>query len=120
MVTVLIIDDDPAFGRLLKHFLTEDGTEAAAMSGRDALALLQDSYGRPHLVILDLVPGMDGREVFQQIRGAGANCPIIFCSAFGAAAANREIGGQGAIEKPFEPQRLVEMVHTLTEVGAHH
>jgi DNA-binding response OmpR family regulator len=120
MMTILIIDDDPAFGRLLKHFLTEDGTEARAMSLGDALALLQGSYGNPDLIVLDLVPGMDGREVFHQIRGAGATCPIVFCSAFGAAAANREIGGQGAIEKPFEPQRLVEMVHTLTGVGARH
>ncbi len=34
----------------------------------------------------------------------------MFCSSFGAVAANQELGGQGAIEKPFDPDHLVAAV----------
>jgi DNA-binding response OmpR family regulator len=116
MVRVLVVDDDAAIGRLLRLTLTSSGIDVhIASSGESALALLQDGYKEPNLILLDLsMPGIDGREVFRLARGAGISCPIVFCSSFGAAAANQELGGHGAIEKPFDPLVVLEMVSTIT------
>ena len=76
---------------------------------------LTETEPEPDLILLDLaMPGMDGQELFQEVRRAGVVCPIVICSAYGAAQANRELGGQGSIEKPFDPVELVATVRTLT------
>jgi DNA-binding response OmpR family regulator len=107
---VLIVDDDQAIVRLISVVLNFDGIEVEkAYSGEEALVSLEND--RPDLILLDLsLPGMDGREVFRRVRASGIEVPIIFCSSFGAEGANDELGGQGAVEKPFEPESLLEAV----------
>jgi DNA-binding response OmpR family regulator len=39
--------------------------------------------------------------------------PVLIASAFGARAAQAELGAHGAIEKPFDPEELVEAVTQL-------
>ena len=115
MVTVLVVDDDPAIGRMLQLILSTEGIEVARVeNGPSALLWLDEHNLEPDLVLLDLMmPGMDGREVFREARRNGLNSPVIFCSAYGAAAANRELGGQGAIDKPFNPETLITTVAAL-------
>jgi DNA-binding response OmpR family regulator len=112
MSTVLIVDDDKGIVRLLSSVLACEGFDVEkAYSGEDGLSFFQHGESRPDLVLLDLsMPGMDGREFFQQVRARGFAGPVMFCSSWGAASANRELGGQGAIEKPFDPDVLVECV----------
>jgi CheY-like chemotaxis protein len=116
MNTVLIIDDDRALVRLIQRILhTHDPSIALDMaySGQEALVRLGTDAGRqpPDAILLDLsMPGMGGREFFQLARERGYAGPIIFCSAYGAAEANAELGGQGALNKPFEPDDLISAV----------
>lgn len=119
MVTVLVVDDDPAIGQLMKIILAIDGIEVQrASSGEAALALLQDRDAEPDVIVLDLMmPGMDGREAFKEMRRAGVDSPILFCSAYGAQEANKELGGQGAIDKPFHPEILLASIQELTNAG---
>ena len=73
---VLIVDDDPAFVRLVDRVLTEKGYEVVkAMDGQGALRLLFDR--RPDMVLLDVVmPGMDGWQICRRIRDL-SDVPII-------------------------------------------
>jgi DNA-binding response OmpR family regulator len=112
MSNVLVIDDDPAIVRLVLVALLSAGIEGvAAYSGAEGMAYLQDGHAPPGLILLDLsMPEMDGRDFFNLARGGGYAGPIVFFSAVGAARANQEMGGQGAIEKPFDPDDLIAEV----------
>jgi DNA-binding response OmpR family regulator len=116
LVNVLIIDDDPAIGRLLRVILSLEGMEVAqAHSGEAAIDYLDEVATRPDFILLDIaMPGMNGLEVFQEARRVGVACPIVFCSSYGAEKANRELGAQGAIQKPFDPLEIISLVRSLT------
>jgi len=77
---ILIIDDDPAFVRLVEQVLTPAGFEVlAAASGGDGLRLLFAQ--RPDLVLLDVVmPEMDGWQTCQRIRDI-TDVPVIMLTA---------------------------------------
>jgi DNA-binding response OmpR family regulator len=115
MTRVLIIDDDPAVVRLVSLVLhIEDIAVESACSGEEGMLYLSDGNPTPDLILLDLaMPGMGGREFFRQARSAGYEGPVLFCSAYGATAANKELGGQGAVEKPFDPEDLLASVRLL-------
>lgn len=68
MVQILIIDDDPAIGQLLKRTLKSQGYEVTLTSdGKEGLA--QARQLRPALVICDwLMPHINGLEVCRQIK----------------------------------------------------
>jgi|SRR5688572_7173505 len=116
MVNVLIVDDDQSIGRLLRLVLALEGIEVAqTYSGEAAMDYLLDAETYPDFILLDLaMPGMDGREVFREARRAGIDCPIVFCSSYGAIQAKTELGAQGAIVKPFDPAEVVETIRALT------
>ena len=73
---ILVIDDDPAFAKLVGQTLTQKGYEVlSATSGGDGLRLLFDR--RPDMVLLDVVmPGMDGWKTCSRIREI-SDVPII-------------------------------------------
>jgi len=77
---ILVIDDDPAFARLVEHVLTQKGYEVLnASRGEDGLRLL--FAHRPDMVLLDLVmPGMNGWQACSRIREI-SDIPIIMLTA---------------------------------------
>lgn len=118
--TVLVVDDDRGIVNVVSALLaTEDVAVRKAYSGAAGLALLQSEPAPPDLILLDLsMPGMDGREFYQRARHDGYDGPVIICSAYGAAQARREMGAQGAIEKPFDPDMLVDLVRDCLPASA--
>jgi two-component system KDP operon response regulator KdpE len=78
-IRVLVVDDEPQIVRALAVNLQALGYKVdAAHSGEEALRLAADH--RPDAVILDLgLPGMDGLEVIQGLRG-WTTVPIIVLS----------------------------------------
>ena len=77
---VLIVDDDEAVLTMLGKVMKSSGIEAdVARCGTEAIELA----GRGHydLMLLDVnMPGMDGFEVVQTLRGRGIRLPIIIVS----------------------------------------
>jgi two-component system KDP operon response regulator KdpE len=65
---VLVVDDDPAFVRLVEQALTHNGYDVLkAGSGQEGLRLL--FHQKPDIVLLDVVmPGMDGWQTCRRIR----------------------------------------------------
>ena len=112
---VLVVDDDINLTRLLRAILRTSGLDVTtASTGPEALSLAVAQVF--HLIVLDLrLPGMDGRTVFRELRARGVNTPVLIASAFGARSAQLELGAQGSIEKPFDPEWLLEAVDKILE-----
>jgi DNA-binding response OmpR family regulator len=108
--SVLIVDDDPNLTRFLSTVLSLDGHEVVTAS--DGLAALDVLRQRGvDVIVLDLqMPRMDGRTFFRQLRGQGDTTPVLIASAFDAGDAQRELGAEGAIEKPFTPDSLARAI----------
>ena len=112
---VLVVDDDAAISRLLRVLLESQNFRVRlARNGSDALEALPEF--KPDLVLLDLqMPVMDGRTFYKQFRSLGHDVPVILLSAFSVEAAQRELGAEGAIAKPFDPLHLGGAVSQLLE-----
>ncbi len=80
--TILIVDDLPENIDILKAILEDDYNIKAARNGEIALKIARTS-SPPDLVLLDVVmPGMDGIQVYQELKkdSATAGIPIVFIS----------------------------------------
>jgi DNA-binding NarL/FixJ family response regulator len=68
-ISVLLVDDNPAFLRIAARFLQEHGDVAvvgAAGGGEEALAMAQDL--QPDIVVIDLaMPGLSGLEAIPRL-----------------------------------------------------
>ena len=118
---ILVVDDDPDLLKLLQIRLNAAGYDTlAAENAETAIAKL--SMVRPHLVITDLrMPGMDGMALFEQIRVAHPNLPVIILTAHGtipdAVAATRQ-GVFGFLTKPFDSRSLLAEVEKAVRLSA--
>lgn len=112
---VLVIDDDVSLSRLVRTILSTAHYDVAqAYNGIEGLELTNREH--PDVIVLDLqMPQMDGRGFFQELRARGDRTPVIVSSAFGARRAQRELGAEASLEKPFEPDALVATVARLLE-----
>jgi DNA-binding response OmpR family regulator len=110
---VLVVDDDAAVLRILKVVLQEDGfTVTTASNGKEALGQLGDES--PNAVVLDLeMPMMDGRTFFREMRMRGFDTPVLILSAYDPRSAQRELHAEACMNKPFDPEELVQRVRDL-------
>lgn len=114
MSRVLIVDDDPAVGRLLGIILKCAGHEAEAADEISEAGELLQSWD-PDVVLLDLwIGNQDGRELFRTARDQGFSTPFIVLSAYEAKRASDELGAQGWLDKPFEIETLLGMVQNYS------
>ena len=109
---ILIIDDDPIQGLLLKEMLKKGSfTHKYINDGRNIISILEKES--IDLILLDiLMPNISGYEVCNLIRSDNRFCeiPIIFLSASNSkkdVVKGFEIGGQDFIVKPFNAQELI-------------
>jgi DNA-binding response OmpR family regulator len=118
---VLIAEDDPDTLVILRINLTAAGIETMlAGDGRTAIARIEAD--RPDAVLLDvLLPGIDGWQVLEVLHAKGNPVPVVMCSAkdniYDLQRA-RELGAVAYLTKPFDIDRLVEVVTEV--VGMRH
>jgi DNA-binding response OmpR family regulator len=114
---VFIIDDDRSLLSLLRVIFQD--AEFAVQTYLDARIALEDvQKSEPDVIILDLeMPAMTGREFYRAVREAGVETPILLLSAYGARAAQIELGANGYVDKPFEPDQLIEATRKLFQDG---
>lgn len=109
--SILVVEDDTALQELLLFNLEKDGWDVTvADSGETALLKVVDLV--PDMIVLDLMlPGVDGRQVCQQVRRypKTSTIPIIMMSAMGQdkdVVAGLEMGADDYLAKPFSPDVL--------------
>ena len=112
---VLIIDDDPRLGDLLRGYLEQNGvTVAVALDGTRGLAALSAQVF--DAVVLDvMMPGMDGLEVCKKIRQT-SRIPVVMLTAKGDETdrvVGLEIGADDYMAKPFSPRELLARLRAV-------
>src|SRR5437867_9008007 len=110
---ILLVDDEPRLSHMIAMVLEAEGFEVEqAENGRVGLRALEES--EPEVILLDLeMPEVDGRTFYNECRSAGFEGPVVIVSGFGARRAQRELGAQAALEKPFDPDELIDIVRHL-------
>lgn len=109
---ILVVDDEVSLRKALATNLRARGYEVdVAETGEQALVLAADRH--PDLVVLDLgLPGIDGVEVIEGIRG-WSRVPIVVLSARGAEDAKvaaLDAGADDFVTKPFGMAELLARV----------
>jgi two-component system OmpR family response regulator len=115
--TILIMDDDLALQTVLEIALHEAGYEVIlANDGQEGVEKLKTFS--PDLVISDIMmPQMDGVETFQRIKEQlqDRGIPIFIMTALNRKPWFADLEAEGAviIQKPFEIDRLLQLVHDM-------
>ena len=118
---VLVVDDERPYNRMLVDYLQSFGkglVVGSAYDGFDAGRMVQQH--RPRVILLDiLMPGMDGIEVCERIKGdpATEGCVVIGMTGHYSQELESRMAEAGALtllEKPFSMDELVGM---LRQVG---
>lgn len=115
--TVLVVDDTPAYVRLLTTLLTRRGYRAHGAGSAEAALELATSV-LPDLILLDVkMPGMGGYELCECLKAdpRTSNIPVIFIS--GADRIDDKVhafasGGVDYIAKPFHDAEVLARVAT--------
>lgn len=110
--TVLVVDDDPLIHQLLKAELEREKVVVIlADDGLSALRLAREH--RPAAIVLDMyLPKIDGWTVLAELKSDAAlsAIPVIIISVAEERARGFSLGACEYLVKPFEAQRLVDVV----------
>jgi len=118
---ILIVDDELDMLMLLQMII-EDNTDyevETTNNPSEALKLLDGNCF--DLVVSDLkMPGMDGLELFGEIRQMCPATPVIMITAYGSAQAAEEalqVGVDDFITKPFRKERILFTIRRSLEMA---
>lgn len=118
--TILLVEDEPAVRDVVARALRAHGFHVLeAADGEDALSAAQ-AYNAPiHLVISDVImPKMDGRALFEQLRSWYPNLRFLFVSGYASGAiGTAELRGPATdfLAKPFNGELLYVTVRALLD-----
>lgn len=113
MKTILMIDDEIYAREFLAKMLEHQGYRVlTAGTGEDGISLYDQH--RPDYVFLDvLLPGIDGEEVFRQIRHIDQNAAIFFVTGTEMIFSRQDaltLGARGYLPKPILPSQIIELL----------
>ena len=113
--TILLVEDEPSVGELVRGYLTRDGYRVIwVRSGEDALVELDRHPVR--MVLLDIgLPGKDGFDICRTIRGR-SQVPILMLTARDEEpdrVVGLEVGADDYLTKPFSPRELVARMKAI-------
>ena len=117
-LTVLIVEDDPHVLLGCQQALAlEDIRSEGVSTAEQALALVGDNF--PGIVISDIrLPGIDGLELLKRLKARDRSLPVVLITGHGdismAVGAMRD-GAYDFMEKPFSPERLVDVARRALE-----
>jgi CheY-like chemotaxis protein len=114
---ILVVDDEPMIRQLVADALQEFGYHVdTAANGAEALEIMRQAV--PHAIVLDLMmPRLGGTGFVELLRlnPLIASVPVLLVTAaYGARETAERIGAQAYLTKPFELDRLIELVGELT------
>jgi two-component system, NtrC family, response regulator AtoC len=120
MVSILVVDDEEPFRRLLKNELARKGyAVSVAADGSDALRLMRENPF--DAILLDVVmPGVDGLSLMKKLKEDPSSPPIIVLTGKATVETAVEAMKNGAYDyltKPYKLDELVIVVDRACEYG---
>ena len=114
---ILIVDDEPNMLHMLSSILKQDGFEPlCAGSAQQALELAESD--RFDFILSDVrMPGMDGIQLLEHLRGRGIDAIVILMSAYGSVELALEAMRKGAYDYISKPFKADEVVLTLRKAS---
>ncbi|MCL6592163.1 MAG: response regulator [Firmicutes bacterium] len=117
--TILVVDDAAVIRLMLRKILSEGGYEVTGEAATGKEAVQKYNLLKPDLVIMDItMPEMNGLAALKEIKATDPHARVVICSAMGQKQLVQEAVEAGALSfmvKPFDPERVLEVVaKTLT------
>ena len=115
-ITILLAEDEPALGMIIKESLeTRNFKVLLCDNGEKALEVYKTK--QPELLVLDvMMPKKDGFTLAKEIRALDDTVPIIFLTAKSQTRDVVEgftIGGNDYLKKPFSMEELIVRINNL-------
>ncbi|CAM1360463.1 Transcriptional regulatory protein RprY [Tenacibaculum litoreum] len=118
IITVLLAEDEPSLGQIVKESLETRNFEVFhALNGEEAYEIYQTNS--PDILVLDvMMPKKDGFTLAKEIRQENKHLPIIFLTAKSQAkdvVEGFEHGGNDYLKKPFSMEELIIRINALLD-----
>ncbi len=118
---ILIAEDDPNFGMMLKSYLSVNGYEVELCDdGNKAFSAFRNSNF--DLCIFDvMMPYKDGFSLAASVKSLGSGVPFIFLTAKALKedqVRGYELGAADYLIKPFDPEILLLKIEVLLSLGS--
>lgn len=111
---ILIVDDEPAFRRLIFDLLKTEFDVETASSGREGFQ--KAMTGVYDLITMDIkMPGLDGVEAIRSIKIVNPNQRILVVTAYADDSITEEsllAGAEDIVSKPFDIKFLLDKIHS--------
>ncbi len=110
---VLVVDDEPKIGNILRIKLRLHGYEViTTTSGAEAVEIIRTQ--NPDIVLLDiLMPDVTGMDVLDRVRAFSQVPIVVFTARADIIQFAMKLGANDSISKPFEPDQLVAKIESV-------
>lgn len=113
-LSVLLVDDEPAFRSLLAATLKQDGFHVIEAGDGEEAVLAIEKVKRVDLVVTDIrMPHIDGITMATTLRRAQPGVPVLFITGYPSDLA-APVPNSCMLSKPFLRDDLIKVVHELT------
>jgi two-component system response regulator PilR (NtrC family) len=116
--TILVIDDEEIMREILETLLTREGYRVrVASSGAEGLEIAKSTPVDAVMVDL-MMPGMDGLQVLDALRGLDDELPVLMVTAYASmetAVSAMKRGAFDYITKPFKHDEVLGVLHNAVE-----
>jgi len=118
--TVLLVDDEPKVLDICERFLKTLGYSVlAAKSGFEALKTYERNRSNIDIVVIDMImPGMNGRELFDQLRAIEPSLRTLVSTGYSVEGEVSDLmirGCKGYIQKPFSIRVLANEIRRILD-----
>lgn len=113
---LLIIDDDKRIRDLVVRYVRDHGHVAVSSANAEHARALLDQLVFDLLVVDIMMPGENGVDFTNNLRGRGDDTPVLMLTALGDTdnrIAGLESGADDYLPKPFEPRELLLRIDAI-------
>lgn len=119
MKRVLIVDDSLAVARQLEKIIAATGEyEVIGHARNGAEAIKMNQAKDPDIICMDMnMPGMDGLTALRTIGALDTSVKVVMVTSLGGVGDKfseaLKLGALNVISKPFEPERVIQVLGEL-------